>query len=186
MSATRIESERLERIPMSREEFDALPENVRAEYVNGIAIVTPPARHTHNRRYFNLAVALDQALPDLYVVTEAGLELTETRLRIPDIAVMPLLEDKHWSDATPVLVAEVLSRSTRSEDLLRKPIDYLRAGISQYWVLDPEHRTLTVLGADRDGSWETLLELDAEHPVGEVAVGEHGQVPLDLGALLDR
>lgn len=41
-------SEQLQRIPMSREEFDALPEKPKAEYVGGIAIVSPAADRHHS------------------------------------------------------------------------------------------------------------------------------------------
>ena len=34
--------ERFERRVMPREEFDRLPEKVRAEYVDGVALVAPP------------------------------------------------------------------------------------------------------------------------------------------------
>ncbi len=33
--------DRLERVPMSRADFDALPDEVRAEYVQGVALVSP-------------------------------------------------------------------------------------------------------------------------------------------------
>lgn len=75
---------------MSRQEFDVLPGTVRAEYVGGVAIVSPPASIPHNLVSARLVRLLTDALPGL-------------------------------------LVVEVLSPSTWGEDLVRKPVDYLRA-----------------------------------------------------------
>jgi len=34
-----------------------------------------------------------------------------------------------------------------------------------------------------DGEWRPVLELDADHPTGDLSLGEHGAIPLDLVAL---
>lgn len=91
-----------------------------------------------------------------------------------------------WVTDPPVLVAEVLSPSTRREDLVRKSGEYAEGGVGQYWVLHPDARTLDVY-ANSDGAWaERLLHLDAASPPGEVVVGEHGVVPVVIGELLPR
>jgi Uma2 family endonuclease len=90
-----------------------------------------------------------------------------------------------WVEDTPILVLEVLSPSTRAEDLLRKGPEYAGAGVGQFWVVDPDARSIEVFD-NVDGSWEPLLRLDDQQPTGEVAVGDHGVVPLDLVAILPR
>jgi Uma2 family endonuclease len=171
----------MERRRMSLAEFDALPREVRAEYVDGTAIVTPPARDTHGWVADEVRGLLRAA--GLVAVREAGITYPPgIKRRIPDVTVLPRLSGAIWSEERPLLVVEVLSPTTRSEDLLRKPAEYLRAGIGQYWLLDPESRTLTVL-VNGGEAWETLLELDEELPAGEVEVGDV-IVPVDLQALL--
>lgn len=148
-------------------------EGIHAEYVGGVAIVTP-------------AAAIEAGLPGLNVVEASGLTSPPVRdHRIPDVAVFAEFEDVSVTDQTPILVAEILSRSTRAEDTLRTSGEYAAAGISQYWILDRDQRTITVLRND-GGVWQIDLELDDERPVGTVVVGEHGSVVLDLPALLDR
>ncbi|MDI6792302.1 MAG: Uma2 family endonuclease [bacterium] len=44
----------------------------------------------------------------------------------------------------PDLVAEVLSPSSRGQDMGVKAEEYARAGIPEYWLLDPEAQTVTV------------------------------------------
>ena len=87
------------------------------------------------------------------------------------------------SPETPALVVEVLAPGTRAEDTLRKSREYGDAGIGQYWLVDPDNRTLTVL-RNADAEWEIALELDDGHPQGRVEVGPHGSVELEMEALL--
>ena len=80
-------------------------------------------------------------------------------------------------------MVEVLSPSTRTEDAVRKSQEYAEARIGQFWVVDPDHRCVDV-NVNVDGAWERLLHLDDAEPLGEVAVAEHGVVPLDLRVIL--
>jgi Uma2 family endonuclease len=73
--------------------------------------------------------------PDLTVLDEAHLSLTRTRLTIK--SDMP----------PPRLVAEVLSpgKANRDRDLVRKRDQYAARGIPEYWLIDPENQSVTVL-----------------------------------------
>jgi len=179
---------RLERRRMSRAAFDALPLEVRAEYVDGVALMSPPAPHAHQYAELRVARLIGDALPQLRVGTEMGIDLGRS-LRVADVAAYATSDDADgegdevWGRVPPVLVVEVLSRTTRSEDLIRKPREYLRGGIAHYWILDRTTPTLTALTA-RDDEWEVVLELDAERPRGTVEVGGHGHVDVDLLALV--
>lgn len=175
--------ERLERRPMPFEDFLALPEKVRAEWVDGVAIVSPPARRAHNRVGRRLAELVEAACPDLEVDTEGGVRTGEHKYRIPDVSAIPVMDDALFTEITPVMVAEVVSPTTRSEDTLRKSGEYFATGIGQYWIVDPANRSLTVLRAGTDG-WDIVLELDADRPAGEVTIGEYGTVAIDLATLL--
>jgi Uma2 family endonuclease len=90
--------------------------------------------------------------------------------------------DASWATETPYLVAEVLLPSTRGEDTLIKSAEYLAAGVEQYWILDLDSQTITVLGRTAAG-WEVLADLDAARPAGTVEVDGH-DVVLELTTLL--
>ncbi len=171
--------DRLERIPMSRERFDALPDGIRAEYVAGSAVVSPQARGRHQDIAINILVALRAALPTAVVRHEAGFALPSGSLRIPDVSVQRVRDDEHWSDDVPVVAVEVLSPSTWREDVFRKSDDYRVAGIEQYWIADRQSGTL-VVRANRGAAWDVLLELGEDAPVGSVQVADLGSVALDL------
>ena len=45
-------------------------------------------------------------------------------------------------EGTPTLVVEVLSPSTKSKDHMLKLHLYIRSGIAEYWIVDPESKTM--------------------------------------------
>jgi Uma2 family endonuclease len=50
----------------------------------------------------------------------------------------------------PDLLVEVLSPSSRGHDTFTKRALYARAGVREYWIVDPSNRTLEILTLDRD------------------------------------
>src|SRR5919204_444109 len=51
-----------------------------------------------------------------------------------------------WDRApVPSLVVEVVSASTRRRDHDQKKDLYMDAGVGEYWIVDPERRTITVV-----------------------------------------
>jgi Uma2 family endonuclease len=67
----------------------------------------------------------------------------------PDLMVRQPPEDPEsdWDSApTPILVVEVQSPSTRRRDREQKKDFYLEAGVAAYWIVDPEQRTVAVIG----------------------------------------
>jgi Uma2 family endonuclease len=173
----------LERVPMSWEQYLKLPERPRAEWVDGVAVImNAPPGFDHGRSALRLGAVLLDALPDLHVVTEVQLRMSEDLVRIPDLMVVDTTPANDWVSEPPLMVAEVLSRSTRSEDVLVKSAEYAHFGIGQYWILDPEQRTLEVMRNEENG-WFTLVVLDDEHPeVTAVVAGR--PVSVDLRQVL--
>jgi Uma2 family endonuclease len=178
-------AESIEYVPMAFEKYLALPDDVRAEWVDGVAIVMTPGTWRHNNAALRLAIALDASLSGVMVVTEGGVRTGHRKYRFGDVAVLPVADvpEGQFSEVPPLLIVEVLSPSTRGEDLVRKSHEYQVAGVGQYWVLDREEPSLRVHANDGDG-WLPLLTLDADHLTGSVVVGEHGTVEVDLNALL--
>ncbi|MDI9258725.1 MULTISPECIES: Uma2 family endonuclease [Alicyclobacillus] len=67
----------------------------------------------------------------------------------PDLFVIcpPYREDRRVV-GVPVLVAEVLSPSTAAHDTIRKMLLYERAGVPEYWIVEPEERAVHVYRAN--------------------------------------
>jgi Uma2 family endonuclease len=53
-------------------------------------------------------------------------------------------------DGVPDLLVEVLSPANRGHDLLTKRALYARAGVREYWIVDPAGRAVEVLTLDSD------------------------------------
>jgi Uma2 family endonuclease len=129
---------------MTYAEYEALGETKYAEFYDGMVTVNPPTRRhvVINRR---LTLLLGQALPPEYeVLPEAGWLAAPEVVFIPDLMVVRL--DAPGEDvirSAPLLVVEITSRSTRSEDLGYKMAAYAEGGADWYWIVDPEKSTLT-------------------------------------------
>lgn len=68
----------------------------------------------------------------------------------PDLLIACDLEDtvneKGRYMGTPTLVVEILSPSTRSRDMVDKLNTYMVSGVKEFWVVDPQKRTVLVYG----------------------------------------
>jgi Uma2 family endonuclease len=79
------------------------------------------------------------------------------------------------------IVIEVITATPRDQrrDRIDKKADYATLGVGQYWLVDPEARTLEVLALDANGRFvEVLAEAEGAHDVP----GCNG-LRLDLDAL---
>lgn len=71
----------------------------------------------------------------------------------PDITVVCDTSrlDQHGCKGAPELVMEILSPSSRRHDMLVKLNLYQRAGVREYWIVNPEDRTVQVMLLDSKG-----------------------------------
>ncbi len=124
--------------------------------------------------------------------SETKLAVAPRRGRKPDVVVFFDAEGlpPRRSSAgrrPPDIVVEVVTATPRDarRDRVEKKPDYASLGVRQYWIVDPEARTLEVLERNEDGRFvEVLAEATGAHAVS----GCEG-LELDLDALwaeLDR
>lgn len=180
-----IEMPSVRRVRMSYEEWRALPDAPKSEWVAGEAIVNAPASADHMDASYRLATVLKRDLPMLHTYMEVGVVLPRDTVRVPDVMAVTERPDGFAVTEPPVLVAEVLSPSTRGEDTVRKSADYLAGGVGQYWVVDPAEPSIEVYSAAGAG-WDLVVRLDTRHPAATVEVPPHGTVHLDLEELTPR
>ena len=82
-------------------------------------------------------------------------------------------------EGAPELLVEVLSPSNRGHDLLTKRALYARAGVREYWLVDPEARTIEILALDGDAFHLTVTASGDETPISPL----FGPLPITVGDL---
>lgn len=142
--------------PWTRVELDALPDDgCRHELIDGTLIVTPSPGFRHQMVVGKLFVLLDRACPEelRVLLSPFDVVLAEDTVVQPDLLVARLDEfTPHDLPVAPLLAVEILSPSTRLYDLNLKRARYQQAGVTAYWVMDPDEVSLTAWEL-RDGAY---------------------------------
>lgn len=129
-------------VPLTYEDLQSFPDDGRRyELIDGTLVVTPAPGVPHQVVVLALCRVLFAARLKGTAVLPAPLDFVphpETVLQ-PDVLVFDAKEvDEPRLTRTPHLVVEVLSPSSRSQDLGSKLLAYAKAGVPAYWVIDPE------------------------------------------------
>jgi len=158
----------------SEEEYLALPGNRLVEFDLGrIEVLTMPSESHQSLVMFLyeiLVAYVRQHQLGKVLVAPLPVKLWEGKMREPDLLFMRRehAERRHenfWNGAD--LVMEVISRDDPGRDKIIKRREYARAGIPEYWLVDPFEQTVTVLSLPEQG------EEYAVH--GVFGLGEHAQ-----------
>ena len=161
----------------ARERFrEALPDNEKAEFINGEVVAAMPARFQHGQVVRLLLRILDSfvRLRGLGVVGVEKMMIALTRNDYePDLCfwrreTADSFTPEQWRFPAPDLVVEVLSESTADRDRGVKLEDYAAHGVAEYWIVDPDEGTIVVLG----------LEAGAYHEQGRYGHGQSVMSPL--------
>ena len=142
----------------SEQEYLALDTNRRVEFDSGFVELHDPPTDQHQGIIVYFIVTLSVHARQIGgVVRPSGmrLRLWEQKYREPDIVLLrdrdsSLRQENFWDGAD--LAVEIVSqgREDRERDLVTKRTEYARAGIQEYWIVDPEQETVTVLSLSGD------------------------------------
>jgi Uma2 family endonuclease len=143
------------------EALHALPDDGNTyELVRGELLVTPAPTNHHE----NVAVLLARALEPYvaahglgYVYRPHAVIQRDGSQVEPDLMVRQIgTIDGSWDKAPdPILVVEILSRSSRKRDGDAKRAFYLDIGVAEYWIVDPAARAIT---STRRGQPDTVAK----------------------------
>jgi Uma2 family endonuclease len=135
------------------EEYLALETNRLIEFDNGTVEVLQVPTDRHQAILASLFLALRA-----YAEKEDGIvRFASLRLRLwsgknrePDILYLSarrrhLRGERFWEGADLVVEVVSLGSEDRERDLVTKRLEYARAGIPEYWIVDPQKETITVL-----------------------------------------
>jgi Uma2 family endonuclease len=127
--------------PFTVGELDLMPDDGRRyELLDGVLIVSPRPRTTHQEAAAELLVVLRAACPpELRVFAEPAVQVSPVTEFDPDIVVVRQ-DQLGLAKVTepPLLIVEVRSPNTALIDLNRKKAAYAKFGVRSYWIVDPD------------------------------------------------
>jgi Uma2 family endonuclease len=149
---------------LTRTDFERLPDEGRWEVVEGTAILMPPPEIAHQEicdRLNRLLFTKLQAISGAFVVSALSVFIPRTpksygeiQSRVPDVIVSRRKPQRYFeAGQPPELVIEVLSTPRGNVERSEKIDDYARAGISEYWIVDPFKRAVEVYRMDDRGEY---------------------------------
>lgn len=136
----------------SEEEYFSLPAARLVEFVDGSLEFLPMPTETHQAisAFLYSAFLAFVSARNLGKVFYAPLsvKVAPGKYREPDLVFLRTKHfdrrrENYWDGAD--LVVEIVSRENRKHDLAIKRSEYAQAGIPEYWIVDPQEETITVL-----------------------------------------
>ncbi|MBI4510563.1 MAG: Uma2 family endonuclease [Deltaproteobacteria bacterium] len=153
--------------PATWDDLDEVPEGYIGEIVAGEIVVTPRPNAPHARATTKLTIVLggpfDSGIggPGGWVLLDEPRIRFGEDIRVPDLAGW---RKERWSNPprrgpltlVPDWICEVLSPSTKAEDLAVKLPLYAHARVRHAWLLDPEARTLEIYRLE-SSAWTLIV-----------------------------
>lgn len=171
----------------------ALPEDVRAEIIQGTIVTLPSPLPRHAKAQRALAGFIGGPFDDddgrggpggWWILLEVDVRFAPHVVVRPDLAGwrrerLPEPWDLRPIDTRPDWVCEVISPSNAAFDRVTKRRVYAEHGVPHYWLVDPDARTLEALRL-QDGVWVEVGSFD-ESATARVAPFE--AIELEVGRL---
>ncbi len=152
---------------MTLDEYEAVPEDIRLELINGVVKRMQAPSVEHQRIVIGLGFCIKKHIEEKNRACEVftapvDVLLTEEENREKPVVVQPdvfVICDKdrigkQYCYGGPDWVIEVLSPGNSKHDLLVKLNLYLNAGVREYWITDPMTETVFVYQFDAVSGFE--------------------------------
>ncbi|MDR1587042.1 MAG: Uma2 family endonuclease [Treponema sp.] len=128
-------------------------EDCRAEIIDGqLYVMSPPSRYHQSilgKLFVKIALFLEGKPYRVYpapfgVRLFPKNDLSDDTYFEPDITVVCDLSklDDRGCNGPPDMIIEIMSSSNRQNDMLVKFRKYLQAGVREYWIVDPDEKTV--------------------------------------------
>jgi Uma2 family endonuclease len=127
-------------------------EDISCELLNGVLIIHSPASFQHESIFKFLITILELYSSKKDIGTPLGsrfvMKLSNEWALEPDILFITNEMKKNikttYLDGPAEVVFEILSRSTRIDNLTQKLPQYLKSGVKEVWIIDPEEKLITI------------------------------------------
>lgn len=168
------------------EEIYALPEGERAELIDGELYIMAGASEIHQMLVTEFILEIGNYIRNrdgkckLFTAPFAVFPHNDdTTYLEPDIVVVcdeDKLDEKGCHGA-PDFVIEIVSPSSKKLDYFLKLVEYQKAGVREYWIVDPEKQCILVYRLEKD---DTPVMY---HFTDKVSVGIFEELEIDFAAI---
>jgi len=142
--------------------YDSIEDGQKVEFINGKVIIHSPdtARHIEIRKRMTMLLDTFVAQHGLgRVFDEKALVCLSRNDYMPDVVLFlgakaAAITPEQLQFPAPDLAVEVLSASTAKRDRGVKFNDYAAHAVAEYWIVDPEFRTVEIFRLDAFGKYE--------------------------------
>ena len=169
---------------------DALPDDIRTELIDGYIyyLAAPNRKHQLIAGIIHadlLTFAFDNdrgCLPQIAPV-DVNLDDDDRTMLQPDVLVLCHEDrDDRYVHGAPEFVVEIISKSSRKKDTIIKLNKYMRAGVREYWIVDPRDRNVTVILNEEEGPAIRGYTFGDRIPVGIW----NGECMVDFAAIMEH
>ena len=117
------------------------------DYVDGVLEERNVGKHRHSEtQSLIIAILFAQESRHAYrVMTAQRVQVSPTRVRIPDVCLIPRDDRDEITQRPPLLWIEILSPDDRFRRVLGRLEDCLRFGVPMIWIIDPYSKEAWVL-----------------------------------------
>ena len=156
------------------EDYWNLPEEERAELINGKFYNMAPPSRIHQKLVSKLTALFNQYITDHHGSCEVypapfavNLDADDKDWVEPDVSVIcdPNKLTDRGCPGAPDLIFEIVSPASRKMDYSLKNMIYSQAGVREYWIVDPAKEKVVVYCYENDSD-PCLYSFDADVPVG--------------------
>ena len=168
------------------EDYYALPDEQRAELIDGRMYIMAPPSRKHQRISTRFVSIIDRYIEEhkgkceVYAAPFAVYldERSNTYVE-PDISVIcdPDKLDDRGCKGAPDWIIEIVSPASKKMDYLLKLLKYRFAGVKEYWIVDPEKNRVIVYNFTGDESVNDYTLQDF------VKVGIYEDFVIDFGSM---
>ncbi len=175
---------------LNESDFLRLPGQEKADLIHGRLYVMAPPSHRHER-----IVSFLHSLLDMYVsardlgnvyASKSPIRIDERNTFEPDVVFVAthrlnaIQANGLITNGADVAI-EVVSPSTRRRDYVAKRDGYERAGVAEYWIVDPKREQAQFYRIGASGLYDGVTP-PAGEPYESRAVGGFSLLPSDLFA----
>lgn len=186
-TADRPEVDLPEKDRYTYDDYQQLPEGAPYELIHGHLVMSPAPTPHHQIIQANLFFELSRVVREgdrgRVVGPPLDVRLDDATVLQPDLVYLAAAHTDRIGEqaieGAPDLVAEILSPATAHRDLTEKKRLYETHGVREYWVIDPDQRTVEVFANTEDGFQQRARVVEE----GTVASGVLDAFEIDLSDL---